>query len=407
MFNPTHRFSLETQRGPSGEVTTQWDRSFPRGIHHVSIWGETVYVGTESDIVAIETSGTERWRFSTNTPHGGNHSSPAVVDGTVYVGSDNNYVYALDAETGDCDWRFQTNRWVRSSPAVVDGTVYVGGTDGYVYALSASRGTEQWKFNADAPLNSSPAVVNDIVYIGSNDNNMYALDAQTGALKWDFKTDGNIESSSPTVIDGTVYIGSHDKHVYALDATTGSVKWRYQTGGHVSTSPAVVDGTVYLGSDDNYMYALDAETGNCDWRFQTEGRVNTSPMIASDEVYVGTSMFKNPVNNLSNPESFLYSIDADTGNGNWRFKMNGSVVSPVVADGVIFVSSVNYTTDEYKLYALEGKEVSMNNIETHGKEDCLACGSDLTIYDNVNFCPECGTEVSNNDNSDTRIYDPK
>lgn len=285
MFNPTHRFSLETQRGPSGEVTTQWDRSFPRSIYHVSIWGETVYVGTGSDIVAIETSGTERWRFSTNTPHGGMQSSPAVVDGTVYVGSDNNYVYALDAETGDCDWRFQTNRWVRSSPAVVDGTVY-------------------------------------------------------------------------------------------------------------------------LGSADNYVYALDAETGNCDWRFQTEGRVNTSPMIASDEVYVGTSMYKNPDNNLSEPESFLYSIDAATGNGTWRFKMKGSVVSPVMADGVIFVSSDNYTTDEYKLYALEGKEVSMNNIETHGKEDCLACGSDLTIYDNVNFCPECGSEVSNNDNSDTRIYDP-
>ena len=57
---------------------------------------------------------------------------PAVVDGIVYIGSGDNYVYALDAGTGEERWRFETGQMVVSSPAVVDGVVYVGSTDGYV-----------------------------------------------------------------------------------------------------------------------------------------------------------------------------------------------------------------------------------------------------------------------------------
>jgi ABC-type branched-subunit amino acid transport system substrate-binding protein len=60
-----------------------------------------------------------------------------VVDRVVYVGSCDNYVYALDAATGKERWRFQTGDSVFSSPAVVDGVLYIGSNDSYVYALDA------------------------------------------------------------------------------------------------------------------------------------------------------------------------------------------------------------------------------------------------------------------------------
>jgi len=41
----------------------------------------------------------------------------------------------LDARTGDLRWRFQTEGPVLSSPFIVDGIVYVGSNDCYVYAL--------------------------------------------------------------------------------------------------------------------------------------------------------------------------------------------------------------------------------------------------------------------------------
>ena len=78
------------------------------------------------------TDGTQRWQFKT----GRVTSSPAVVDGTVYVGCCDNHLYAVDATDGTQCWQFETDDEVRSSPAVVDGTVYVGSCDGYVYGLS-------------------------------------------------------------------------------------------------------------------------------------------------------------------------------------------------------------------------------------------------------------------------------
>ena len=64
-------------------------------------------------------------------------TSPAVAGGTVYDGSDDGTVYALDAATGRLRWADTTVGAIGSSPAATGGTVYVGSVDGTVYALIA------------------------------------------------------------------------------------------------------------------------------------------------------------------------------------------------------------------------------------------------------------------------------
>jgi len=59
-----------------------------------------------------------------------------VVDGTVYVGTNEENVYALDTSDGSEQWTFETGDAVHSSPAVVGGTVYVGDFSGSLYALT-------------------------------------------------------------------------------------------------------------------------------------------------------------------------------------------------------------------------------------------------------------------------------
>ncbi len=98
-------------------------------------------------------------------------------------------------------WRFTTGISVISSPAVVDGVVYVGSDDGNLYAIEAATGSERWRFTTGDQVNSSPAVVDGVVYVGSDDGNLYAVEAATGSERWRFTTGGEV-GSSPAVVDG-------------------------------------------------------------------------------------------------------------------------------------------------------------------------------------------------------------
>ena len=74
------------------------------------------------------------WEFTTG---GGVSSSPAIgSDGTVYVGSWDNKLYAINGKSGVKLWEFETGGAVISSPAIgSDGTVYVGSYDRKLYAI--------------------------------------------------------------------------------------------------------------------------------------------------------------------------------------------------------------------------------------------------------------------------------
>jgi PQQ-like domain len=77
--------------------------------------------------------------------------------------------------------------------------VYVGSGDNNVYALNANTGSLLWKYATGAPVNdSSPSVANGVVYVGSYDDKVYALKAATGTLVWSYAT-GGIVDSSPAV----------------------------------------------------------------------------------------------------------------------------------------------------------------------------------------------------------------
>jgi len=220
-------------------------------------------------------------------------SSPTVANGVVYVGSDTGGLYALDASNGNQVWYFGADLGgVDSSPAVVDGVVYI--VAGSLYALNASTGDELWYYAVDGGL-SQPAVANGVVYAGSGDNNVYAVNASTGALLWSYTTGGAV-TSSPAVANGVVYIGSDDQNLYALNASTGALLWSFATGGGPS-SPAVANGVVYIGAgtpgfiNDNEgqnLYALNASTGALLWSFKpkTKGQAGgNSPAVANGMVF--------------------------------------------------------------------------------------------------------------------------
>jgi outer membrane protein assembly factor BamB len=262
-----------------------------------------------------------KWRFKTDARVIG---SPAVVDGTVYIGSFDGTFYAIDEHAGTVKWKFDTEGAITSSAAVANGVAYFGSYDGNFYAVDTATGKQRWKFATGGERRfaakhihgidpagetmpdfwdfylSSPVVADGHVSFGSGDGNIYSLDAASGALVWKFAT-GDVVHSSPAIANGTVFVGSFDKFFYAIDAASGKEKWRYKTGEDpeihnqegITSSPAVADGTVFFGCRNATIYALDAASGTLKWQQKgNRGWVAVSPAVKDGKVYVATGSDK-------------------------------------------------------------------------------------------------------------------
>ncbi len=331
--SPTPRPSASIS--PTPRASTEWPMSRFNPNHSGFNPFETVL--STSNVSGLRLT----WTY-TPGPNGVFISSPAVVNGMLYVGDIVNHkVHALNASTGALLWSFITGGAVSSSPAVVNGVVYVGSEDHKVYALDASTGALDWSYTTGGAVTSSPAVVNSVVYIGSLDDKVYALNASTGALDWSYTTGGEV-FSSPALGNGLVYVGSDDHKVYALDAITGAVDWSFTTGNNVDSSPAVVNEIVYVGSNDNKVYALNGRTGAVLWSFTTDKAVGySSPAVANGVVYVGSI-------------DRVYALNASDGSLDWSYLIvDGSGIdSPAVANGVVYVGSA-YGIFKGRAYALD------------------------------------------------------
>jgi outer membrane protein assembly factor BamB len=277
---------------------------------------------------------TVSWKLKTD---GKIYSTPAVVGNTVYVGSEDQYIYAVDRQSGAIRWKFKTGGAVYSSPALHKDKLFVSSHDGVVYALKASTGVVLWKYQTGGEtfydlwdyFLSSPTVHNGSVYIGSGDHHVYALDENTGAVRWKFQTEGLVHAS-PIVRDNVLYAGSYDGNLYALDAKTGLQRWKFKTDGEqyfpkgeIQREVIVHNGVVYSGSRDYNSYAVNAADGKLVWKVKEEGSWVIAPYaVYKDNLYFGTS----------DSHSFI-CMDSKTGSIRWRTKMKMRIFAKALVVG--------------------------------------------------------------------------
>lgn len=329
----------------------------------------TVYFGSyDNYLYAINADGTLKWSYLTG---GVIWSSPTIAsDGTIYVGSGDNYLYAIKSD-GTLKWKYLTENWVYSSPAIgTDGTVYFGSYDAYIYALNVN-GTLKWKYQTSNSIYSSPAIGADgVIYVGSGDNSIYALYPSNGSLKWRYQTNGWVYSSPSIGPDGTIYAGSGDNYLYAI-TSAGTLKWKYQTGNSIISSPAISasDSTVYIGSYDNYLYAVKTD-GTLKWKYQTGNSIYCSPLIGADgTVYFGSL------------DKYLYAV---TSNGALKWKhITGGYIhysSPAMAtDGTLYAGSY-----DNNLYAFYPDTPTITITSPNGGESWIAGKSKKITWNSVN-----------------------
>ncbi|HRQ22280.1 MAG TPA: serine/threonine-protein kinase, partial [Anaerolineales bacterium] len=153
-------------------------------------------------------------------------------------------------------WSFKCEDEIRGTPALHQGTLYVGCYDNNLYALSAADGQFQWKYPADGGIVSRPLVHDGSVFFGSEDRLFHAVSARTGKVVWTYVTEGRIYSS-PRIADGHIFFGSEDNYLHALNASTGRAIWKFFTDAPVYSTPLVANELIYFGSESGTFHALE------------------------------------------------------------------------------------------------------------------------------------------------------
>jgi outer membrane protein assembly factor BamB len=320
-----------------------------------------------------------RWQFKAKD---GIEGAAAIVKGTVYIGSLDEHLYALDLATGQVKWTYQTDPAkgtkvgpIRAAPSVRDGLVYVGDADGMFHCVEAATGNQRWTFDTGAEITSAANFAGDTVLFGSSDEHLYCL-SKDGKERWKFRVPGGPVMGTPAIVGdrtfaagcdstlhvldtakgteaaGTVdlggqvgatvavigdqlYLGTMSGEVLAINWKKGEILWHFEAPRAKQpfyASAAVTDNLVITGSRDKRVYALDRKSGKETWSFAAKKKVDSSPVVAGRRVYVGSS------------DGNLYVLDLASGSALKSFALGKDITaSPAVGGNTLVIGTMEGT----------------------------------------------------------------
>jgi len=348
--------------------------------------------------------GTLKWKFTELA--GAVETSPALADdGTIYIGSDDTNMYAINPD-GTKKWKYSTRNTSPTSPLISDdgSSLYTRGghTDLYSIITSNSDERKEWRANYDGmgygspTLNSSgnlyinsrmgesdvllsynsedgnrnwkigwldsisyatiPAIDDNLIFFGGDNGSIYVYVDNGGDYedKDKYTTNDDITSTPALGENKTIYFGNDSGKFYSLKYNTSEEKfaevWTYPQTGNleyaIKTNPAIAsDRTIYFGCNDGNLYALNSD-GTEKWKFTTGDKILSSPAIGSDgTIYFGSN------------DGYFYAVNPD-GTKKWSFNTGSPIKSsPAIAkEGIIY-----FGCDNGKFYALESEVDGLAN----------------------------------------------
>ena len=192
-----------------------------------AVWGDYVYLAAcdlyvyQINVTQPGSTASYYHRYLTSDSM---YGSPIVYDGKVIIG--NGYhsspttthrLYALDAQDiRNVVWQFYPGRPTSffSSAAVGYDTLFTGSVEGYLYAVNPRTGGKIWEY-AIGKTWSSPAIASNKVFISTGDvysatGDLYSFNVTqpaTPAYNWRYAL-GGYAVSAPAISDGRLCIGT-------------------------------------------------------------------------------------------------------------------------------------------------------------------------------------------------------
>ena len=301
-----------------------------------------------------------KWAFG--FPNGRQaYGQPNVVGGRIYVGSDNGFVYALDAATGCVYWSFQAKGGVRTAITVAPVkagaskfAAFFGDVRANVYAIDADTGALLWTKNADthqvARITGAPQFHEGRLYVpvssveeavGANPKyecctfrgSVIAYDADSGNQIWQTFTISEAAGPIRKTSVGTQLWGPAGAAVWSAPTIDPESRRVYISTSNGYTYPAA--------NTTNSVMALDLDTGKRIWTRQltpndayligcgrnVKNRSETCPDELGPDFAIGTSPILRTLPNgrrilaVGQKSGLAWGIDPDTGNVVWQHRV--------------------------------------------------------------------------------------
>ncbi len=277
-----------------------------------------IVAAQNGQIAGLDPRGRALWRTALGSDA---RSTPAVEGSSVYVVTVRGQLVCLDVSSGRVRWRKDVAGPLLfgAGPIVENGTIYLATSYGSVQAFS-NDGKELWRRDLEEGVFSSMASHGGLLYVGTDRSRIHAIEKESGDVKWSFTTESRIFTASPVVHEGILFVGCYGGSFYAISARSGRLKWMYRAGRAILSSPAFSGDMVYVGSEDGVLHALKIGTGNRAWEFRTGSSIVAGPDVSRGAVLVPSG-------------SAVFSLDAGSGELNWKQGLRSGVTTPVTVAG--------------------------------------------------------------------------
>jgi polyvinyl alcohol dehydrogenase (cytochrome) len=319
---------------------------------------------------------------------GGVTGTPVAIDGVVYFGDWNGWLYAVDAETGAVVWEEQvTEHSILATALVTEDRIFVPDVDGFLHARDRATGSAVWTIEVDdqpsASIYAAPVLVDDALIMGVAGNSPFAsmrgsivaVDVDTGVELWRVNTTddntgvgGGVWTAGAVDRDlGLVFFGTGNTMqapvsplsdaLVAIDYATGALVWHNVlnpddlSNVDIGASPNLfsIDSrdVVGVGDKNGLFKAVDRQTGDDVWSVKlTSGAdgfgVFATAAVGNGAIYVNSM----PV---ESPGSITFALDTNDGSILWERPLPGTTYgSLTLANGIVFHGTVAGT-----IYALD------------------------------------------------------
>lgn len=292
-------FAVDLQTGKE-----RWRWQSPAGIVAPAGYHEgRVYVGDVNGgfhcLDAV--TGSVVWQMEAGAEIDGGPSFARLSSGrsVVIFGSQDTYLYCVEADSGKPVWKAGGQDQIRCTPPVVQGRTFVAGCDGKLHILTVEEGREVGAIDLEGPTGCTPAVVGSLAYVGTENGVFFALDWEKNVVRWRFEGTESSSAfrSSAALNERYVVVGCRDRKVHCFDRALGKHLWEFTTRRYVDSSPVIIrsgdgnepaDDVVLVTSLDGRLYALRIGDGRVLWEIAVGGAISSSPVVLQDRVLVAT-----------------------------------------------------------------------------------------------------------------------